>query len=104
MEWKLIEEKLQEPFSVKDIEWRVDRGTVINNVNYVYVLCYVTARAIQSRLDTVVGANNWCNQFQSWKGDSQLCGLSIYDEDKKVWITKWDGADDSNTDATKVVS
>lgn len=32
---------------------------------------------------------------------SQICGISVWDDDKKEWITKWDGADDTNFEKTK---
>ena len=41
------------------------------------------------------------NEFKEWKGKSQLCGISIWDEDKHEWLTKYDGADDTNMEATK---
>ena len=53
---------------------------------------YVTNRAIMGRLDDVVGAENWYNEFKPWHGaggkEAQLCGISIrYGEG---FITKWD--------------
>lgn len=32
---------------------------------------------------------------------SQICGISIYNSDLKEWITKWDGADETNIEGTK---
>ena len=62
-------------------------------------MAYVTNRAIQNRLDDVFGCFGWKNQYREWHGDSQLCGISVKVEGE--WITKWDGADDSATEATK---
>jgi hypothetical protein len=39
--------------------------------------------------------------LQDYTTPSQLCGISVYDEDKKEWITKWDGADGTNFEETK---
>ena len=89
--------KLQEPFYPEEIEWRV--GATNKEKTKGLALAYVTNRAIQNRLDDVFGCFGWKNEFREWHGTSQLCGLSILHEDQ--WITKWDGADDSATEATK---
>ena len=89
--------KLQEPFYPEEIEWRV--GATNKEKTKGLALAYVTNRAIQNRLDDVFGCFGWKNEFREWHGNSQLCGLSILHEDQ--WITKWDGADDSATEATK---
>lgn len=65
---------------------------------------YVTNRAIQNRLDEVCGPENWYNEFKPWhsngKKDSQLCGIAIHFEGKG-FITKWDGAEDSDIEPIK---
>lgn len=96
-----IMKRLQEPFLPEEIEWRVDRGQKTANGNYVFVLAYVTNRAIMNRLDEVFGAFGWRNEFKEWKNSSQLCGISVWDGEKNEWVTKWDGSDDSNMDAVK---
>ncbi|MGF9913717.1 Rad52/Rad22 family DNA repair protein [Paenibacillus ehimensis] len=97
MDQQEIMKKLQEPFHPDDIEWRV--GATSGDKTKGIALAYVTNRAIQNRLDEVVGPFNWQNQFQEWKGTSQICGISIRFGNE--WVTKWDGADDSNQDAVK---
>ena len=74
-------------------------------------LAYVTNRAIQQRLDDVVGPENWKNEFREWHGGSTLCGIGIRVREKAgcescgllpaEWVTKWDGADDTHMEATK---
>ncbi|MCP1355045.1 Rad52/Rad22 family DNA repair protein [Aneurinibacillus migulanus] len=97
MDTKSIMEALQAPFPQEDIEWRV--GSTNKDKTKGLALAYVTNRAIQNRLDEVFGPFGWQNQFKEWKQGSQLCGISIKFEDE--WITKWDGADDSNQEAIK---
>ncbi len=92
-----IMEKLQAPFMPDEIEWRV--GSTTKDKTKGLALAYVTNRAIQNRLDEIFGCFGWKNEYKEWKGQSQLCGISIIHEG--VWITKWDGADNSNMDATK---
>lgn len=97
--------KLQAPFPAECIEWRV--GSTNKEKTKGMALAYVTNRAIQDRLDEVFGCFGWKNEFKEWKGNSQLCGISVMFERKSgdmvftEWITKWDGADDSNMEATK---
>lgn len=96
-----IKAKLQAPFPPEEIEWRVDRITQSSGKFYAHVLAYVQNRAIQSRLDEVFGPFGWKNEFKEWKGQSQICGISVWDSGKETWVTKWDGSDDSNMDAVK---
>lgn len=97
MNTKDIMEKLQAPFEYNEIEWLVKIANEKNETGL--ALPYVTARAIQNRLDDVCGIDGWQNTFIEWKDKSQLCGISI--KFGEEWITKWDGADDTNTDGTK---
>ena len=85
------------PFPAGDIEWRC--GATTKDKKKGIALAYITNRAIMERLDDVCGQENWRNEFREWHGTSQLCGLSIKVGDE--WITKWDGADNSDRDATK---
>jgi hypothetical protein len=94
-----IAKRLQAPFSEDEIEWRVDRGYKGTSGNFVYVLTYISNRAIMNRLDEVFGCTGWKNSFRPWKDGSQLCGISVKCNDE--WVTKWDGSDDSNVDAVK---
>ena len=60
---KINYDKLREPFAAEDIEWRVQSAGVTNDKAWATVLAYVTNRAIQARLDTIVGAENWQNEY-----------------------------------------
>lgn len=94
---KDIEKLLNAPFKANEIEWRV--GATNKDKTKGIALPYVTNRAIQKRLDEVFGIFGWKNEYREWKGTKQLCGISVFHNGE--WITKWDGADDSNMDATK---
>ncbi|KAG3043437.1 hypothetical protein PC121_g22543 [Phytophthora cactorum] len=89
--------RLQDPFPPEEIEWRV--GSTNGDKTKGIALAYVTNRAIQNRLDEVFGVFGWRNEYREWKEKSQLCGISVKVEGE--WITKWDGADDSNMEAVK---
>lgn len=99
MDRNLVMRELQKPFKEDEIEWRV--GATNKDKSMGLALPYVTNKAIQNRLDEVFGVFGWKNEFKEWKGNSQLCGISIWDEDKHEWLTKYDGADDTNMEATK---
>lgn len=91
-ELKKISAQLQDPFESDDLEWRVQRSGINRNSAWVAVVSYVTNRAIQQRLDDVVGFNNWKNEYKtSPDGAGVICGLSININNE--WITKWDGAE-----------
>jgi hypothetical protein len=94
-----IMEALQAPFPAEDIEWRVSRSMKYGEKMKAIVLAYVTNRAIMNRLDEVFGADNWKNEYKEWRDKGVLCGISARIDDE--WITKWDGADETNFEATK---
>lgn len=86
---------LAEPFPFEEIEWRVLR--VSKKKPVAQVAAYVDSRAIQNRLDSVLGRENWQNRFITVMGSDReavanVCELSIYYPDRKEWITKSDGA------------
>ena len=90
---------LSAPFQSADIEWRISATNSAKTSGL--AVPYVTNRAIQTRLDSTVGIDGWHNDFVPWKGESaQLCGISIYFEGKG-FITKWDGAEDSDIEPIK---
>lgn len=60
-----IMKELAEPFKPDEIEWRV--GSTNKDKTKGIALAYVTNRAIMNRLDSVVGAFNWQNEFIEWK-------------------------------------
>lgn len=97
-----IQEMLAMPFAAEDLEWRLQ--TVFEDKLQGIAVPYVTNRAIQTRLDSVVGVDRWCNEFKPWHGtgkkDAQICGISIFFDDRG-WITKWDGAEDSDIESVK---
>ena len=96
---KEIMELLQYPFKDTEIEWRV--GSTNADKTKGLALAYVTNRAIQNRLDDIFGVFGWRNEFKEWKATSQICGISIWSDERQAWITKWDGSDDSATEAVK---
>lgn len=90
---------LQRPFPAEDIEWRVSHARITRNGPQALVLAYVTNRAIMERLDEVFGIGGWKNQYTEWREKGVKCTLSCKVGDE--WITKEDGADVTDMEATK---
>lgn len=103
MNAKKIQRELLQPFSEQDLEWRVQQAGISRaGKPYAMIIAYVTSRAVQTRLDEVVGAFNWTPEFKSLPnsvGDGALCGISILFNDK--WVTKWDGAENTGIEPIK---
>ena len=95
--------KLEYPFPSNEIEWRV--LITSRDKTKGQVAAYVDSRAIQRRLDAVIGKDNWQNRFYTVSGKdnastTQVCELSIFYPERSEWITKSDGA--GNTDIEPV--
>ncbi len=108
-------EDLKNPFDPQDIEWRIGMSG-LNGGGKVWAkaLAYLTNRAIQNRLDEVCGPENWRNEFKEWNVGGKpgvLCGISIKVpadlspprtmQWSSEWITKWDGAENTDIEAVK---
>ena len=93
-----IEQQLKAPFPERDIEWRVARAGKSSNGEYAQVIAYVTARAIQDRLDEVVKPENWQNTVLiTERGVISTISIRVGDE----WISRSDGADYTDFEAFK---
>lgn len=66
----------------------------------VVLLLYKDARCDMNILDETVGAENWQRDHKELKGNI-YCGVSIWDETKKIWTTKWDCGKESFTESEK---
>jgi len=84
-------------FPSEEIHWRA--GATNKEGNRALALAYIDARAVMDRLDTVVGPTNWTDTYDVWKDGAVKAGIGIRDEGEWVW--KFDGADDTNFEATK---
>lgn len=90
-------EQLQKPLTAKEIDFRVQS---INKVGYATILAYKDARVDMKRLDEVFGVYGWQRDYKQ-VGQLMLCGVSVWDKDRKQWVTKWDTGTESNTEAQK---
>lgn len=102
------------PFPASDVSWKVQITSKDKKSGK--VVPYLDARAISDRLDEVVGQYNWKDSYGQWhcyteepkdenkkpkKVNSQLCTISIYDEERNEWISKTDGAENTDIEPIK---
>ena len=64
------------------------------------LLLYKDARVDMNILDETVGAMNWERSHCELKNNI-YCGISIWDDAKHMWVTKWDCGKESDTEAEK---
>jgi hypothetical protein len=93
-----MESKLKAFFPEEDLEWRVQSCGLKNETPWAMVLCYVQARAIQKRLDEVVGWGNWKDEYRV-EGKNIICRLSV--KIGSEWVAKENGASETDIEAFK---
>jgi len=91
-----IIKRLAEPWDRKLIKWRV--GSVNKAKDKTIPLAYVDARIVMDKLDSIIGAINWQDKYE-FDGKRVICYLSLRLNGE--WITKADGAGDSNIEGEK---
>lgn len=105
--------ELSTPFAANDLEWFV--GMTTKDKTKGLAMPYITNRAVQNRLDEVCGVDGWKNEYKALKDSdifdkdgtikgkkfSYLCGISVWSEQRKEWITKWDGAEETDIESLK---
>lgn len=94
--------QLAEPFPAADVEWRVARAGTKGRGVYCLVIAYITARAIQERLDAVCGPHNWRVEeprILNIGKPAFSVGISIRIDSE--WVTKWDVSEPTNIEPAK---
>lgn len=77
-----------------EVECRIS----VVKVNGISLLLYKDARCDMNILDEVVGPMNW-QRFHS--RDNANCTVSIWDDDRKIWVSKEDTGKESYTEKEK---
>jgi hypothetical protein len=107
-----IFDKLSAPFPTALINWRVgptnERWRKEGDQLRGQPLCYIDARAVMDRLDSVCGPANWCCNYTPGVGSSIVCNIGLFfpvmAADQQVghqWIFKADGAGATDMEADK---
>ena len=79
-----------------EIECRVQSSKPNGSI----LLLYKNARCDMNILDETIGAMNWQRDHKELKG-VMYAGVGIYDDDRGIWVWKFDCGAESNTDAQK---
>jgi len=87
---KDIERELKKPFPVIKIKWRKGGGNKD--------LAYIDARDVMDRLDAIFGIAGWQVGYE-FIGSRMMCSLTCRIGEE--WITKCDGADDTQIESEK---
>ena len=90
-------EILKNPIKPHEIHWRIQSARNGKTT----VVPYLTNRCVMERFDEQFGALDWKNEFAEWRGKGVKCGISARHEHSGEWITKFDGADETNIESTK---
>lgn len=93
---KEIFEKLKTKFPKEDLEFRV--GVTNSDKTMGLALAYVQARAIQNRLDEVLGTENWKVSYREIQ-NGFICRLAVRINNE--WIEKEDGAGATDYESVK---
>lgn len=84
----------------EDIDVRVAQTTANDNAVKVSLLLYKDARVDMRILDELFTPTGW-QRAHRIIGDRLYCQVSVWDEDKRIWVTKEDVGTESNTEAEK---
>lgn len=88
---------LKDPWQPNRIHWRV--GSRNKEKTKGAMLAYIDARDVMVRLDTVLGPENWQDEYIETPTGRLICRLSIRINGE--WITKSDGAGDTQVEGQK---
>lgn len=91
-----ILERLRKPFKENELEFRV--GATNTDKTMGLALAYVQARAIQNRLDDILGFENWKVEYREIQGGF-ICKLALRINNE--WIEKEDGAGITDYESVK---
>ncbi|RVL48450.1 hypothetical protein CN138_08965 [Sinorhizobium meliloti] len=89
-------DRLAAEFPREAISWRAQ--SVTKDGTKALALAYIDARDVMDRLDEVCGPESWSDRYE-FHGSRTVCYLSIRVNGE--WITKADGAGDSDVEAEK---
>lgn len=90
-------QKLSDPLTAQDIEFRIGNASAGNGFS---LLAYKTARVDTKRLNDVFGAG-WTNRFYYDDKSLLCCEISIYVQDLKQWVGRTDVGTESQTEKEK---
>ncbi|MCL1866745.1 MAG: Rad52/Rad22 family DNA repair protein [Oscillospiraceae bacterium] len=98
-------EQLKKPFKPDEVQWRITAsGKGNDGVAKGLAVPYLDSRAIQNRLDDVVGRDNWQNSYTMLlmqKDNAFISTISIFHAERGEWVGKSNGAGSSDIEPIK---
>jgi hypothetical protein len=98
-----IYDALAAPFPIECVSWRVgptnEKNRKQDDPLRGQPLCYIDARTVMDRLDSVVGFDGWQNTYTPGVATSIVCNIGI--RVAGDWIWKSDGAGQTDMEADK---
>ena len=88
---------LSAEFPREQVSWRSQSLT--KEGTKAMALCYIDARDVMRRLDNAVGPENWSDEYVETVKGRIICTIKIHIDG--MWISKSDGAGDSDVEAEK---
>ncbi len=79
-----IQAALATPFDASEVKYK----PIMVKDNRALAIAYISARAVQDRLDEVLGIANWQDEYTTLPDGSMLCRLSVRIGEE--WVTKMD--------------
>lgn len=92
-----IWDELKAPFDPAKVSWRV--GSTTKDKKRGLALAYIDARDVMERLDAACGPEGWQDEYQETPRGRLICSISIKVDES--WITKTDGAGDTDVEGDK---
>jgi len=94
--------KLADPFPEEAVHWRVQgKAFQRDGKHYAMALAYLDARDVMDRLDAVCGPERWQSLFDETPKGRVICRLMIDVTGGGAWVTKSDGAGDTDVEGEK---
>ena len=95
---------LSAPFAPEDVEWKP--GATTRDKKKGLAMAYITARAVQERLDEVFTPGGWKNEFRAGPDGGVICRIyfktgHVDASGEAEWAWREDGADNTDVEAVK---
>lgn len=96
--------QLSAPFAPEDVEWKP--GATTRDKKKGLAMAYITARAVQERLDEVFTPGGWRNEFREGPSGGVICRIYFKTGHTDAsgaaeWAWREDGADNTDVEAVK---
>jgi len=94
--------RLSLPFPRAAVHWRVQGKPFERDGKHsAMALAYLDARDVMDRLDEVCGQDRWQSHFEETAKGRIICRISIDTTGRGDWVTKSDGAGDTDVEGEK---